>query len=137
MGSAAGYRSGSPIATPGLATAGGLGVSVVLPAPALGRIVLLDPIIKTIEVPCSQERAFGVFVNEINRWWPLDKFSPSANAGEVAKSLRMEPKPGGKIVEVGQDGTEYLWGMARSYVEARYRFPGARTSADRQLMGPE
>ena len=27
---------------------------------------MLDPIIKTIEVPCSQEKAFGVFVNKIN-----------------------------------------------------------------------
>jgi hypothetical protein len=27
--------------------------------------MMLDPIIKTIEVPCSQEQAFAVFVNDM------------------------------------------------------------------------
>ena len=38
---------------------------------------MLDPIIKTIEVPCSQEKAFGVFVKEVGSWWPLAKRSMS------------------------------------------------------------
>ena len=32
-----------------------------------------------------------------------------------AKSLRIEPKQGGKIVEIGHDDTEYLWGTIKSY----------------------
>ncbi len=76
---------------------------------------MLDPIIKTIEVPCSQEKAFGIFVNEINSWWPLSTYSVAAKAGEVAKSLRMEPELGGKIVETSEDDTEYLWGTVKSY----------------------
>ena len=76
---------------------------------------MLDPIVKSIEVPCSQEEAFGVFVNEMNSWWPLDKFSVSAMDGENAKSLRIEPKPGGRIVEIGHDDTEHLWGTIKSY----------------------
>jgi len=36
---------------------------------------MLDPIIKTIEVPCSQAKAFDVFLNEMDSWWPLGKFS--------------------------------------------------------------
>ncbi len=77
---------------------------------------MLDPIIKTIEVPCSQERAFGVFVNEMGSWWPLDKRSMSLmSGGKPAKSLRIDPKQGGKIVEIGHDDTEYLWGTIRSY----------------------
>jgi len=76
---------------------------------------MLDPIVKTIEVPCSQEQAFGVFVNGINSWWPLKKFSVSMKSGGVTKSLRMEPQLGGKIVEVGHDDTEHLWGTIKSY----------------------
>ncbi len=53
---------------------------------------MLDPIIKTIEVPCSQERAFKVFLNEMDRWWPLGKFTVSAMGGAPAKAIRVEAK---------------------------------------------
>ncbi len=76
---------------------------------------MLDPIVKTIEVPCSQERAFRVFVSEMGSWWPLDKRSMSMKSGKPAKSLRIEPKLGGKIVEIGHDDTEHLWGTIKSY----------------------
>ncbi len=77
---------------------------------------MLDPITYTIEVPCSQEKAFGVFVNEMGSWWPLDKRSMSMmNGGKPAKSLRIDPKLGGEIVEIGHDDTEHLWGTIRSY----------------------
>ncbi len=77
---------------------------------------MLDPIIKTIEVPCSQQKAFGVFVNEMGSWWPLDKRSMSLmQGGKPAKSLRVEAKQGGKIVEIGSDDTEHLWGTIKSY----------------------
>ncbi len=75
---------------------------------------MLDPIVKTIEVPCSQEKAFGVFVDEMNSWWPMDRFSVSAKEGQAARSLRVEPKHGGKIVEIGHDGAEHLWGTFKS-----------------------
>ncbi len=78
---------------------------------------MLDPIICTIEVPCGQEKAFGVFVNEMGSWWPLDKRSMSLmqSGGKPAKSLRIEAKQGGQIVEIGHDDTEYLWGTITSY----------------------
>lgn len=77
---------------------------------------MLDPIVKTIEVPCSQEMAFVVFVNEMGSWWPLDKRSMSLMySGQPAKSLRVESKQGGQIVEIGPDDTEHLWGTIKSY----------------------
>ncbi len=76
---------------------------------------MLDPIIKTIEVPCSQEAAFRVFVHEMGSWWPLDRRSMSMRSGKPAKSLRVEPNQGGKIVEIGHDDTEHLWGTITSY----------------------
>jgi Activator of Hsp90 ATPase homolog 1-like protein len=76
---------------------------------------VLEPIVKTIEVPCSQEKAFKVFVNEMGTWWPLDQRSMSMKSGKPAKSLRIEPRQGGKIVEIGHDDTEHLWGTIKSY----------------------
>lgn len=77
---------------------------------------MLDPITKSIEVPCSQEKAFRVFVNEMGSWWPLAKRSMSLmHGGKPAKSLRIESKLGGKIVEIGHDDTEHLWGTIKSY----------------------
>ena len=76
---------------------------------------MLYPIVTTIEVPCSQEKAFEVFVNDMPGWWPLDKRSVSMLGGKPAKSLRIEPKPGGRIVEIGNDGAEHLWGTIKLY----------------------
>ena len=76
---------------------------------------MLEPIIKTIEVPCSQEKAFQVFVTEMGSWWPLDKRSMSMHSGNSAKSLRVEAKQGGQIVEIGHDDTEHHWGTITSY----------------------
>lgn len=76
---------------------------------------MLEPIVKTIEVPCSQEKAFGVFVNEMGSWWPMETFSASAMGGGTAKSLTVDPKPGGRIVETTPEDIEHLWGIIRSY----------------------
>ena len=76
---------------------------------------MIEPIIKTIEVPCGQKMAFEVFLNEMDTWWPLDKFTTSAMAGAPARSIRVEARPGGQIVEIGSDDTETLWGTIQSY----------------------
>ncbi len=76
---------------------------------------MLDPLIKSIEVPCSQKEAFGVFVNEMDSWWPLAKFTISAMGGAPAKALRVDPRVGGTVVEIGPDGSEHLWGTFLSY----------------------
>ncbi len=57
---------------------------------------MLDPIIRTIEVPCSQEKAFDIFVKEMGTWWPLDKRSMSMKNGHPAKSLRVDAKQGAR-----------------------------------------
>ena len=84
---------------------------------------MLEPIVKTIEVPCGQEKAFKVFVNEMGTWWPLDKRSMSMKGGKPAKSLRIEPKQGGKIVEIGHDDTETM-GYNNVFDPVRLDHPG-------------
>jgi hypothetical protein len=74
---------------------------------------MLDPVVKTIEVPCSQKKAFTVFVNEMPTWWPLDKRSMSLKSfGKPAKALRIEAKRGGKIA---YNDAELLWGTITAY----------------------
>ncbi len=76
---------------------------------------MLEPIKKTIEVPCNQETAFGVFVEEMASWWPLDKRSMSMHSGQAAKTLRVDAQVGGKVIEVSEDGTEHWWGSFKTY----------------------
>lgn len=76
---------------------------------------MLDPVVKTIDVPCSQEMAFNVFVDDLSSWWPMDKNSVSAMAGEVAQSVSVEPKVGGKVVETAHDGEKHHWATITTY----------------------
>ncbi len=77
---------------------------------------MLEPMDFTIEVPCGQEKAFSVFVNDMGSWWPLDKRSMSImSVGEPPKSLSIEPKQDGRIVEIAADDTEFHWGTITSY----------------------
>jgi hypothetical protein len=77
---------------------------------------MLEPIINTIEVPCSQEKAFEIFVTEMHAWWPLDKRSMSLHAtGKPPKGLAVDPRLGGRIVETDAADNEHHWGTFRSY----------------------
>jgi hypothetical protein len=77
---------------------------------------MLEPIINTIEVPCGQEQAFKVFTTEMHAWWPLDKRSMSLRStGKPPKSLNVDPKLGGRIVEIDAEDTEHHWGTFRAF----------------------
>ncbi len=73
------------------------------------------PVIKTIDVPCTQEVAFNIFTKDFSKWWPQDKHSVSAMDGKTARSVQLELKQGGKITEVTHDGTELLWGSVTEW----------------------
>ncbi len=76
---------------------------------------MIDPIVKTIDVPCDQKRAFEIFV-DMPRWWPLDKRSMSLyQAGGPARSLSVEAREGGRIVELAADDVEHHWGTFRIF----------------------
>lgn len=76
---------------------------------------MLDPIKKTLEVPCSQKMAFEVFLLEMDTWWPMAKFTHSAMRGAPAKSIQVDAQVGGKIVEIGHDDAEVQWGAIKTY----------------------
>lgn len=92
---------------------------------------MIEPLTKTIEVPCGQETAFSVFIEEMESWWPLGKFTYSAMNGAPAKGIRIDTRPGGEIVEVGADGSEVIWGAIVDYE------PHDRVSMDFHIPAPQ
>ncbi|MEM9460666.1 MAG: SRPBCC domain-containing protein [Myxococcota bacterium] len=76
---------------------------------------MIEPLVKTIEVPCDQAEAFEVFVDQMGTWWPLARFSASVKFGMSPQGLRVQPRVGGTIVETSTDGTEHLWGTILEY----------------------
>lgn len=76
---------------------------------------MIPPIEKSITVPCDQKLAFDTFLEGMGTWWPLGKFTYSAMKGAPATDIRVDPKPGGEITEIGADGTEMSWGHVVTY----------------------
>lgn len=76
---------------------------------------MLEPIVKTVEVSCSCEQAFQIFINDVSTWWPLDKNSVSAMNGKMAKKVVIEAQKGGKVVELAHDDQEHRWGTVTEF----------------------
>src|SRR5437870_2649637 len=60
----------------------------------------MDPIELQFTVECSPEHAFDTWARRIGVWWPK---SHSVSA-DPAVSVRLEPRPGGRIYERTPDG---------------------------------
>lgn len=67
----------------------------------------LPPVDHTVNVPLSAPQAFELFTREIRKWWPL---STHSCAGDKARDVVFEPRIGGRVTEVAEDGTEHPWG---------------------------
>jgi uncharacterized protein YndB with AHSA1/START domain len=64
--------------------------------------VTTEPIRKRIVVEASQERAFSVFTNGIDRWWPREHHIGKSPLARTA----IEPREAGRWYSVCEDGTE-------------------------------
>lgn len=78
-----------------------------------------EPVVKTIEVPCSADHAFDVFVNRTSKWWPLDGHAVSAAAGKAALAVVIEPRVGGAVYETMHDGARTDWGAVLEFEAGR------------------
>lgn len=64
----------------------------------------IEPVRKTVRVQAPIDHAFEVFTAGLGRWWPLDYgISPKPRQKVV-----MEPRLGGRWLEIAHDGTETL-----------------------------
>jgi uncharacterized protein YndB with AHSA1/START domain len=61
---------------------------------------------KSIRVNAAPQRAFEVFANRFDSWWPKDHHIGKSNM----KQAVIEPHAGGRWYEKGEDGLECDWG---------------------------
>ena len=71
----------------------------------------MRPVIKTIDVRASLERAFTVFTEQFGSWWPASHHLGAADLADVI----VEPRAGGRWYERDTDGAEYEWGRVLAY----------------------
>lgn len=83
---------------------------------------MTDPIVKTLNLPCSPAQAFDIFVNRIAKWWLLEGHVVSAADNKAALAVTIEPELGGAVYETMHDGSRTQWGEVLAYE------PGQRIS---------
>jgi len=69
------------------------------------------PVRKQIVVRAAPEKAFRIFTERFDSWWPKALHIGQADA---ARSV-LEPRAGGRWYEVGVDGTECDWGEVLAF----------------------
>jgi len=74
-------------------------------------IIRPAPVRKSIVVKADAAHAFEVFTARISNWWPR---SHSVGASPQT-SVVMEPRSGGRWYEIGQDGSQCIWGKVLAW----------------------
>jgi hypothetical protein len=71
----------------------------------------LGPITGTVTVESPVEEAFRTFTEGMGTWWPLETHSISVDQelGQSAVTLRVDPREGGSVEEVLEDGSARWW----------------------------
>jgi uncharacterized protein YndB with AHSA1/START domain len=71
----------------------------------------VEPIRRSLRVPVPPDRAFEVFTRGMGIWWPLDTHSIAVDQelAQRAMDLSVEPRLGGLIEEVLDDGSRRRW----------------------------
>lgn len=90
-------------------------------------VMEITPVVKTLELRRSAADAFRIYVHEAARWWPLDTHALSPENNTKAIDHVVEPRVGGRVYEIAQDGRKFDWGEVLAYE------PGRRFSMTWQL----
>ncbi|MEI9997036.1 MAG: SRPBCC family protein [Rhizomicrobium sp.] len=72
----------------------------------MSKTIVIAPVRKSLTVNATQARAFEVFTNGIDRWWPKGH---SIGATPLRRSV-IEPRQGGRWYTVHEDGSEAVVG---------------------------
>jgi hypothetical protein len=78
--------------------------------PAGRRVVTTlrrPPVRQATLVRAGIEHTFGTFVTTIGAWWPVQPFSAGKDR---VRDVTIEQRPGGRVYETWDDGTEIDWG---------------------------
>ncbi|HEX5900861.1 MAG TPA: SRPBCC family protein [Solirubrobacteraceae bacterium] len=67
---------------------------------------------QTVTVEAPPERAFAVFTEGLDSWWPL---ATHAIGAQPAVAVVVEPRPGGRWYERAADGSECDWGRVLAW----------------------
>ena len=72
----------------------------------------LEPLRKSVSVARPPAEAFRIFTERIASWWPLQAYSISEAR---ATSCAIEPRLGGMVYEVRDDGERFEWGRVLAW----------------------
>jgi uncharacterized protein YndB with AHSA1/START domain len=67
----------------------------------------LEPVRRSVSVKTGVEESFRIFTARISEWWPKSRFSIS---GERTERVVLDPKAGGDVYEIRDDGQSFPWG---------------------------
>lgn len=76
----------------------------------------LEPLRKSVTVARPAAEAFEIFTSGMSSWWPLHAYSISESR---AKSCAIEPRVGGEVYEVRDDGERLPWGRVLAWEPPR------------------
>lgn len=95
-------------------------------------ITTLAPVEKSVWVPLSAEKAFKLYTSDLAAWWPVATHSLSASRlNSVPISVSLEPRKGGRIMELCPDGTAAPWATITDWA------PGERLGLSWYVGRPE
>jgi hypothetical protein len=77
----------------------------------------MQPVRRSIRVKATPERAFRVFAEEMDSWWPKTHHIGAS----PMKGIVVEGRPGGAIYTVQEDGTNCPWASVLAW-EPPHRF---------------
>jgi uncharacterized protein YndB with AHSA1/START domain len=72
----------------------------------------LEPLRKSVVVARAPAEAFEIFTARLASWWPLARFS--IHQAEAA-TCGIEPRVGGEVYELAQDGRRAVWGTVTAW----------------------
>ena len=86
----------------------------------MNEMTVIAPVRKTVRVKAPIAHAFDVFTSGLTRWWPHDH---GVGKKPIAKVL-MEPRLGGRWLEISQDARWQPDAAMKSEVDVRFTADG-------------